>query len=171
MGEFRIGMGGPNARAQHVYPDNPRAAAISAFARNYATGPKIGQAIGPGGLSVPWNAVDAGTPPTTADVPITARATGIVLVTGVVTLSNSTGGDVVATVTVHVDGVAVSTPFAAGTVPNNGNAAIPFMAETDPSLTPVGATHQIEIFIDGNGLELESDGSVVDVQEVSVATG
>ena len=58
MGEFRIGMGGPNARAQHVYPDNPRAAALALFARNFATGPKIDTAVSTG-IQIPWNFIDS----------------------------------------------------------------------------------------------------------------
>lgn len=45
--------------AQETYPETPSAAALAAtaFARNFATGPKTDQAIGVG-ILVPWNAID-----------------------------------------------------------------------------------------------------------------
>jgi hypothetical protein len=166
MGEFRIGR----KFARHTYPESPRIGnALTAFARNFATGPKVDTAIG-AGIQVPWNAVDAGTPPTTADVPITCRSTGIVIVSGVVTISNPSGAPILVTATVQVDGVA-TTSFSATTVPAGGEATIPVLAETDPGTTPIGATHQIEISIDGNGATIVGDGSSISVQEVSVATG
>jgi hypothetical protein len=59
MGEFVTGLGGasPTSRAQHSYPDNPRASALALFARNFATGPKVNTAIGTG-VQIPWNAID-----------------------------------------------------------------------------------------------------------------
>lgn len=60
MGEFIAGLGGasPTARAQHSYPDNPRAAALALFARNFATGPKIDTAVGLS-TQIPWNFIDS----------------------------------------------------------------------------------------------------------------
>ncbi len=244
MGEFRIGMGGSNARAQHVYPDNPRAAALGLFARNFATGPKVDTAIG-AGVQIPWNLIDSTSRPftiaaggitvsipgdvtsqfsngdsvritpttpavlppvtgsiatapvfasgvttfdlsapidvsTTAgtiedassgvvDVPITPRATGVVRIMGVVTVSNASGSTISAQIVVQVGGVALPVPAALQTViPNNGIAAIPFLAETE---LPIGSTSNIEIFVTGSGGTILTDSSSIEVQEVSVATG
>jgi hypothetical protein len=94
-----------------------------------------------------------------------------VLISGVVTVSNSSGSPILVTITVHIDDVAVSVPHAATTVPDGSTVAIPFMAETTPADTPVGVTTNIQVFVDGEDALLVADGSVVEVQEVAVATG
>lgn len=55
MGEFitRPARVGP----VHSYPDNPRAAALALFARNFATGPKTATEIN-GDTLIPWNSID-----------------------------------------------------------------------------------------------------------------
>jgi hypothetical protein len=61
MGEFITGLGGasPTARAQASYPDNPRAAALGLFARNFASGPESNAPISGGGIQIPWFAVES----------------------------------------------------------------------------------------------------------------
>ena len=245
MGEFRIGMGGPNARAQHVYPDNPRAAALNSLARNFASGPKNTTEISGGGISIPWNAVESpikftiapngvtvsivgdvrdsfintdvvaivpltpaplapvsltvasvpafGSGVTTfdlsapidatttggfivdvtsgtVDVPITPRATGIILVSGVVTFENGSGGPLLATVQVALNGVAQSVPFdLQASLADGDSITIPFMAELLP-LT-VGTTYYVEIIVTGDGLDLLGEDSALNIQEVTFATG
>lgn len=167
MSEF---VGRTGALRLYSYPETRKVSGgIPPFARNYATGPKNDTVIG-AGIQIPWNVVDAGTPPGPGDVPITAISTGIMIVSGVVTVSNPTGSAILVTCTVQVDGAAGS-EFSATTVPAGGRASIPVLAETNPGTTPIGATHQIEIAVDGNGARLVGDGSEVSVQEVSVATG
>jgi len=243
MGEFRIGMGGPNARAQHVYPDNPRAAALLLLARNFATGPKVSTGIS-GDTLIPWNAIDttakafsiaaggvtvsivgdvtalfnsgdnvnilplvpavlpvvtgviatvpvfaAGvttfdltapidgsttggsiedTSTPTVNVPITPRATGVVLITGEVGFLNGSGSPVNASVTVEVDGVALPVVTSFVAVGDGTQVTIPFMAE---AFLPIGSTSNIQVSVTGYGADLIADGSAINIQEVSVATG
>jgi hypothetical protein len=168
MTEF---VGRTGSHRVYSYPETRRSSnPLTAFARNYATGSKTGIVIGAGGSNVTWNAVDAGVPPTTADIPITPIATGIVLVSGVVTIENTTGAPILATVTVHLDDVAVPVPFAATTIPAGATVAIPFLAETE-AISPLSETHRIQVFVDAEGATILVDGAVANVQEVAVATG
>ena len=167
MSEF---VGRTGSMRVYSYPEAPRGgAAALPFARNFATGTKSGAAIGPSGLNIVWNAIDVGTDPS-ADVPITPLSTGEVLVTGVVTLINNTGGTLLATVTVHLDGSAVPAPISATSIPAGARVSIPFMAETE-IISPLNEQHLIQIFVDGDGLDTVADGSVINVQEVPVSTG
>jgi len=243
MGEFRIGMGGPNARAQHVYPDNPRASALGLFARNFATGPKVSTEIS-GATLIPWNAIDttakpfgitaggvtvaiagdvtalfnsgddvnilplvpatlpvvAGTIATvpafasgvttfdltapidgstvggtienastpTVNVPITPRVTGVVLITGVVGFINGSGGPVNASVTVEANGTPISVPVSFAALGDGTQVTVPFMVE---AFLPVGVTSNIQVSVTGDAADLIADGSAINIQEVSVATG
>lgn len=104
-----------------------------------------------------------------ADVPITPRSTGVVLVSGVATILNDTGGPIDAVVNVMVDGTALPVPSSiTTTIPAGATAAIPFMAE---AFLPVGTTTPIQVQVTGTGATIVADSSVVNVQEVSVATG
>lgn len=246
MGEFRIGMGGSNARAQHVYPDNPRAAALGLFARNYATGPKVNAVISGGGIQIPWNAIDstglafgiaaggvtvsipgnvtglfssgdtvnilplapavlpilsrtiatvpafaagvttfnlnaaidgsttggaienASTP--SVNVPITPRTTGVVLVSGQITISNTSGSPVSGIlVNVEVDGSLVAVPTTIVTPLADGQTiTVPLLVEV---VLPIGTTSNIQVFVSGDGAFVVADTSSINVQEVAVATG
>lgn len=165
MTEF---VGRTGSHRNYSYPETPRRGGSTPYARNFASGPKPDQQIN-SGLEVPWNAVDAPadivTP--TPDVPITPLSSGVVLISGVVTIHNSSGDPVLVTCTVRLDGSALQ-PFSATTIPAGDTASIPFLAETD---IPVGETHQIEVSLDGDGTVLLADGSVMNVQEVPAATG
>lgn len=114
MGEFRIGMGGPNARAQHIYPDNPRAAALGLFARNFATGPKTEVEIN-GDTLIPWNAID-----TTAQAFSIAAGGVTVSIAGDVTALFNSGDNVnilplvPSTLPVETNSIATVPAFAAG---------------------------------------------------------
>lgn len=169
MTEF-VGRTGSNR--VYSYPETRRSGSdpLLAFARNYATGTKGGIEVGALGLEIPWNSVDAGLPPTTADVPITPVSTGVVLISGDTTINNPTGAPIDVTVTVHVAGSA-GAEFSRTTLAAGATAAIPFLAESIPANTPVGVTTQIQVFVDGEGALLVADGSAVSVQEVAVATG
>jgi|WetSurMetagenome_2_1015567.scaffolds.fasta_scaffold38239_4 hypothetical protein len=103
------------------------------------------------------------------NVPITPKSTGVVLISGVVTAINSSGASVNVTATVHVNGDAVPAgTFSSATVPDGGFAAIPFEVE---ALIPIGATQNIQVFMDGAGAFVEGDGSAINVQEVPVSSG
>lgn len=237
-------VGRTGAKRNYSYPENPRAAALGLFARNFATGPKLEQTI-TGSALVQWNAVDAlstsspftvaaggvtvtipgdatglftngdrvivtptapaALPPvnsrtvasvpafalgvttfdlsapidgtTTAgtiddqvNVPITPRATGIVLISGVVTVQNGSGSPVAAELTIQVDGTPIPVPAFAGFDPlaDGETVTIPFLAETT---IPIGETHNVQILVTANGADLIADASALSIQEVSVATG
>jgi hypothetical protein len=108
----------------------------------------------------------------TVDVPITPRATGILLVSGVVTFINGSGSPVaVATVQVALNGVAQGVPFdlQVGPLADGDTITIPFMAEL--ILLTVGTTYYVEIIVTGDGLDLLGEDSALSIQEVSFATG
>jgi len=155
----------------YSYPETRRSGSdpLTAFARNFATGTKGSNTVGPDGLDIVWNAIDVGVDPDN-DVPITPKATGQLLITGVITLTNGTGAPIDAVVTVHLDGVAAGPSFATMTIPAGATAAIPFMAETEV-ISPLNEEHLIQVFVDGDGLTTVSDGSVINVQEVVLSTG
>ena len=125
MGEFRIGR----SHAQHAYPDTRGGSALLLLARNFASGPEAAQAIPEAGAAVVWNAIDAGQAPPSADVPITPRSTGKIIVRGVIVAANASGSDWDVFVELVVDGVVQSPPAVVTTVPAGGNASIPFLAE------------------------------------------
>ena len=171
---FRIGR----RYAQHVYPETGGGrggGTATAFARNFATGPKSDTEITGGGIQVPWNGIDVGASPS-VDVPITPKSTGIVIISGIITVTNSSESSFDIEVDVQVEGAFLpnasffATPVAAGET-----VAIPFLAETTPTDTPVGVTKHVQIFVDGDpgdvDLDLLVEASAISVQEVSAATG
>ena len=242
MSGFRIGR----KSAQHLYPESPRASALSLFARNFATGTKFGMDLSPS-IQIPWNSIDADVPttpftivangvtvsiagdvtavfqnfddvtlkptvpaslsvvfrtivtvpvfalgfttfdlnaaidPTTtagfigtsASVPITPRVTGIVRVSGVVTVQNGSGAPVSEVqIGVQVNGGPLLTPVSDIVPLLDGEViTIPFLVETNPLDTPVGVTSNIQVLVDGSGATVLGDGSSIDVQEVQAATG
>jgi hypothetical protein len=168
MSEF-VGRTGSNRL--YSYPDTRRSGnPLTVFARNFATGPKNQQDISGGGVQILWNAIDVGT--SSADVPITPRSTGIVLVSGVVSIQNQSGFAIPggASVSVQVNnGAALIPSGAAAPLADQEIVTIPFLVEVT-GLT-VGTTYNIEIFVSGDTATLLAEASSVDVQEVSVATG
>jgi hypothetical protein len=103
------------------------------------------------------------------DVRITPRTTGVVLVTGTVTVGNSSGSPVTVGVGVQVNDGLVPTPFS-DFVPlaNGATVTIPFMAEV---ALPVGTPSFIEILVTGENAVVVGGASSINVQEVSIATG
>lgn len=152
----------------HSYPETGRGGgALSAFARNFATGPKTSPSVG-GQLE--WNSIDVGTDPST-DIPITARSTGILIISGVIGISNTSGAPVLVTVAVQVDGGTIGPTSFQATVPDGSFLAIPFLVETTPADTPVGELHNIQVLLSGDGANTPTESSSISIQEVSVATG
>lgn len=169
MTEF---IGRTGAKRLYSYPEPPRASALTLLARNFATGPKNSVAIG-AGVEIPWNAIDVAPSSPSPDVPITPRSSGIVLISGVVTVANGGAAQSIS-ITVRVNGVDLFVPNnLLSTVADHGQVAIPFLAETTALDTPVGVTANIRIFVSGsNGTTaVESEASSIEVQEVPAATG
>jgi hypothetical protein len=168
MSEF---VGRTGSLRVYSYPETRRGGSAEAFARNHATGTKGGVPITVDGVQIPWNAIDVTPDPTPdEDVPITPLSTGVVLITGVATVSNTSGAPILVDVRVQIDDTNQVSHFRT-TIPDNSTAAIPFMTESDPIDTPVGVTTNIQVLVTGEGALLVADGSVVEVQEVAVATG
>jgi hypothetical protein len=163
MSEF---VGRTGSRRVYSYPEAQRGSALSTFARNFATGPKGAPAVA-GQLE--WNSIDVGSDPS-SDVPITPRSTGIVVISGAVGLSNTSGAPIIVTVQVQVNGISIGSTFQS-TIPDGSFGSIPFLAETIPADTPVGVTTPIQVFVSGAGAVTPVDSSAISVQEVSVATG
>jgi len=162
----------------YSYPE-PRFSGNSLpFARNFALGTKTAR-LATDGIQIPWNSIDV--PPVApitpcgvqgcVDVPITPLSTGIVLVSGTISLVNGGVAPTTVTVTVQVNGVTLPVPSYVTTIVNGARAVIPILAETTPGETPVGVTSFIEIFVIGDTISVEPDGSSLGLQEVSVATG
>ena len=165
MSEF---VGRTGSRRVYSYPEAPRGGSpLSAFARNFATGPKGSP---PTGGQILWNSIDVGADPD-EDVPITPRATGILLIRGVVGVSNTSGAPVLVTVTVQIDDADLVPLSFQVTVPDGSFESIPFQVETTPTDTPVGETHNIQVFVAGDGATTPVDSSSISVEEVAVATG
>jgi hypothetical protein len=171
MGEFRIGF----KYARHSYPDPPRGGGVSptSFARNFAVGPATDTDISITGTDVPWSAIDVGAPG--VNVPITPIATGIAVISGVLTVKNTSGSDtLIVVVGVAVNNVLLAFPLAESTViPINSTLAIPFLAEATGLALNAASNVQIVVTTpdqDGVG-QIVGESSSVDVQEVAAATG
>lgn len=167
MTEF-VGRTGSNR--VYSYPETRRGVSpLTAFARNFATGPKAGISIGDPGIQVQWNSIDVGVDPD-EDVPITPISTGIVRISGVIAVSNDPGAPVSILVEIQVDDVTLPIPLTLySTVADAGQVAIPFLAEVT---LPIGVTSNIQIFVTGDaGTALMQESSSIEVQEVAVATG
>jgi hypothetical protein len=173
---FRIGR----KFAQHTYPEQRRATgAVVPFARNFASGPELVQAIAAGGgTPIQWDVIDSGAATPSPDVPITTQTTGIVLITGVIELKNVSGSPVDAHVEVIVGGVPLDVPFNE-VVTIQGSfadtfAAIPIVAETTALQTPVGVATNIQVLViasNSDVLSAVAGSCTLNLQEVSVATG
>lgn len=166
---FRIGR----AYAKHTYPESRGSgASAGAFARNFATGPSSTVDILSTGTALPWTAIDVGGSGT--EVPITPENTGVLRISGVICVKNSSGVDTVdATVTILVNDVTIPLPeFDKASVTPNGFESIPFLAEVTGLTVGVGATVSIVVFASADGaLHFGVSSSSIEVQEVSVATG
>lgn len=158
--------------ASATYPTSSRGFGAGLFARNFATGPKlITDVPDGGGVQIEWNSIDVGVDPD-ENVAITPRSTGSVLITGVITAHNGTVGQVALRVFVQIDDV--SLPLPPGdliTIEGDGIVAIPILAETS---IPVNTTHNVQILVvadTADAIDLPSDGSSLNVQEVPASTG
>ncbi len=169
MSEF---VGRTGSQRVYSYPETRRSGdVLSAFARNFATGPKVTTGLS-GDTLILWNAIDSFTATPSTDVNITPRSTGILLITGVVSIQNGGGGPVSSVVIeVQIDGVPLPVPAFIGLAPIAAGESIslPFMAEAQG--VSIGVTAHVQILVNGDGADIIGEGSTLSVQEVSAATG
>lgn len=161
---FRIGR----KFAQHTYPEPPRGGGVSlSFARNFATGPSVSTPISMAGVSVPW-VPDVGSPG--VNVPITPAVTGVILMSAVVSLANTTGSAATVMIQVQVDADILEEPqMEQFTIPANGFVVFPFLMQT---IGTVGVQSLVQIIVTGpTTVNVVADSSSLDLQEVSVSTG
>jgi hypothetical protein len=177
MTEF---VGRTGALRVYSYPTTPRAGVgPQGYARNFASGPADDTAIAEDpGTAVPWHTVDAGAGP---DIPITPKVTGIIRISGVLTIEGGGEGASDIQVIVQIDSgsgfVTQAAPsqnaplFEFNTVGNTETEAVPFEAEIK-GLT-IGTTVQVRILLIAThvGTVLSQESSTIEVQEVTAATG
>ncbi len=114
----------------------------------------------------------AGTLGTATNVPITPRSTGVVRISGVIVVQNTTGGPASEVEAfIQIDGTPLNPPAIIAVAPlaDDQTAEIPFLAEV--TLT-VGVTANVSILVASDvAVDILADSSAIDLQEVSVATG
>ncbi len=148
------------------------------YARNFATGPVDGStniAITGDGTALPWNLPDVGTPG--INVQITPKSTGIILITGVITVKNSSENVVNISLKVKVNGVFIAAPFGEETTIDNnddGFGILPVLAEVK-GLT-IGTPIDVEFWClssasDPADCSYVMASSSIEIQEVLAATG
>lgn len=166
-------VGRTGALRLYSYPESRRTAQIGPFARNFAIGPALQTAVTTGGTLVPWAAIESGAPPGT-DVPITPKVTGVLVISGVITLKNASGAPVTVQLRVEINGVPLLAPLLEeATVDASGFEAVPFMTEP-VFLLVVGTTVNIQILLtptDDDAISIAIESSSLSIQEVPVATG
>ncbi len=170
---------------QHSYPDTPRGGGALAFARNYAFGPAGDSApliASSPGTEISWGSIDV-PGSDSKDIPITPRVTGVILVTGVVSLHNTSTADIV-DVQVQVE-IGTITPVAylvpaseKISVPvddgegGEGFMVVPFQVEIP--LLPVGTRQIVRVLLTADTtdtVEIVLNSTTVEVEEVLLSTG
>jgi hypothetical protein len=171
---FRIGR----KHAQHTYPES-RATTTVPLARNSASGPDESTDIDTT-VQVPWNVIENGAV-AGVNVPITPKTTGVIHVTGVITVAST--DLTLVQLFVEVSGVDAPVPAAeAMTVAASAVVAIPFDvilgagANGAPIATPlvIGATVPVQIRLAqtvGAGANIVALSSTISIQEVVPVTG
>jgi len=180
MTEF---VGRTGSHRVYSYPEARRNTTVP-FARNFAAGPSssggsdqpiLVQDVGtPSNNAVLWSLLEVGTSPN-INVPITPKSSGIVRISGVLTVLNSDASPHTVWVVIVVDGVAVPDPFNEVFTVAGGEgtyAVIPFLTETSPLAIGVTSTVEILVIADTNDvLTLTRASATLDLQEVVPATG
>ncbi len=169
MSEFRTG----NKGKSHPYPATPHSSAGAAalFARNSAVGSSAATVIEVAGTQLIWAATEMGVL-NSVNVAITPKSTGIVRISGHVTVFNDSVADEEVTIQAQVAGVTLATPFARSTVAAGGQIAIPF--EASVLGLAIGVATNIQILASGSVgvvLSFVVGGSDVALQEVTAASG
>lgn len=170
MTEF---VGRTGSKRVYSYPTQPRFANLEGpFARNSASGPTTDTPIVTTGTQVNWDDI-ASTGAGGVNIPITPKSTGIIRVTGMFEVTCAGEGEVDVEINIQIGGVTFPIPEdPIITVRPGGGVMIPFVIVL--SGFTVGATTNIQMLLTAevdSALTLEGQSSVVDVQEVSIATG
>lgn len=169
MTEF---VGRTGSRRLYSYPDTPRGLNAASFARNAAIGPDTDPVdISDAGTQVPWAFIESGAP-AGVNIPITPRATGRVLISGVLSIANTAEGALDVQVQIQVDGSTITFPLLEKTtIPAGGFGTLPIVAV--PPLMTVGTAKNISILVTASaeGLQLSPESSELNIQEVPLATG
>jgi len=179
MSEF---VGRTGSHRVYSYPEARRGGGVLSLARNFAYGPAETETrITTDGTDVPWGLIESGEAPGVL-VPITPRLSGIVRVSGVITIVNN--DDARQDVQLQVgasNGVDPPTFFPPTQELNSiaedlgeepGHEAIPFTALVTGA--DVGILFYILIRLTANendALSLLVNSSTIDLQEVPPATG
>lgn len=174
MSEFRSG----NKAKSHPYPATPRGGGALAFARNFASGPALDTAFS---LSSPqqinWNVKDSGSPPG-VDVPITVRATGRFLISGMVSVENTSASPVNVQVTIQVNGLSLPVPASARSLldaapaENVSTIVIPFTTLLATGLLP-GTAFNVQVLVsaddDVTTSSIVAESCTIEIQEITRA--
>lgn len=176
MTEF---VGRTGSRRVYSYPESRRNTTVP-FARNFAFGPGTDQALlvadigTPANNAVVWSVLEAGTSPNIL-VPITPKSSGIIRISGVLSVRNNDASAHTVQVIVGVDGAPLPVPASEiVTLPAGEGSfvAVPFLTET-PVLAP-GVTSTVEILAiaDADGfLTLSAGSSTLELLEMVPASG
>jgi hypothetical protein len=168
---FRIGR----KYASHTYPQSQAAQTLPLFARNFAQGPTSNQVVGTGGAAItPWT-VESGSA-ANAHVPITPRVTGLVLVTAVIEMENTSGvsAEVQGQILLNDNPLPGTPPLSLTTVASGNFATLTVQALVGPLPVGVEANIGVGVITLGSGspaVTLQADDSTVSVQEIPAATG
>lgn len=172
MGEFRIGR----TRAQHSYPESRQNTTVP-YARNSALFVKTSMVLTGTPAPIPWSLIES-TFAGGVNVPITPKTTGLVLLTGMVTIVNTDSGHVARVLlNIKVGAFVLAAPFSIADLPANpspgSTITIPIVF-SGPTPLLIGSTTNIQIQASQTGADADTV-SVVDatlsLQEVVPATG
>jgi hypothetical protein len=176
MSEFVFHTGGIGAGRLHSYPETRGGGnALLAFARNFASGPLEVTTIPTAGIEVPWDPIYSGATPG-VDVPITPRATGLIRVSGVLDVKNSSDTPETVNLVIRIGAIELAFPFLeSNSLESGASEAIPFLAETlSTEAFPLGATVNVRVFVTSTSdtdVQLIALASSIEVQEVAAPTG
>lgn len=168
-------VGRTGSQRVYSYPLSRRDTTV-AFARNFAVGPALPTDIeteADGGTQVPWSGIESGAPPD-EDVPITPRTTGIIQVSGVITVKSSSDGQESVHLLVLIDDVAQTVPLHENvSIDPNGFEAIPILVTLFPNQV-IGTEINVQIQLNASTtgvLQIAAFSSTLALLEMPVATG
>jgi hypothetical protein len=126
--------------------------------------------------AIPWTSIASGG--SGVNIPITPQSSGRVRILATLQIENNSAPatDMTITAIAQVGATEVLNPFAGTTIPAGTSATqatIPFLFDTDPSLTPVGVTTQIQIQVAASvaGGSYGTNACFVDITELPPVSG